>query len=122
MPEVKHYAFVVRHPTTVNQQITTFFRWDDDPLEDSAFRSYIDRQSNVASVSIDRSGPEPVLNWTQDSVSHSEPCGPAGTYWHYYFRDLSSGYFFVTKFGSEVPGYWECDDHGRPLDLNDLLP
>lgn len=120
MPTVQQYAFVVRHPTTITKQTTDFFRWDDDPGEDSAFSTYINQRSDVTSVSVDRSGSEPVLHYTQSSVPFSVPCGPVGSYWHYSFRN-SSGTFVVTKFGSEVPGYWVCDDHGRPFDVNDLV-
>lgn len=128
MPEVRMNSFVQQH-AGVTGWWTKFFRWEDNPAEDAAFTAYINKAGEAENAVVDRSGSEPILSWTWNGTPHSEPAGPVGSHWHYSYRtntpeDVYAGNYgdrAVVKFSGVPTGYWECDEYGRPFDLNDLL-
>jgi len=106
----------------------TRFRWVDDSAEDGDFVSFAVGNIGVpngvltfANFTVDRTG-TPELRW--DVVIAGDPTVVdtgsialvPNTYW-------SGSYYKPSAPPSPVDmtGYWECDQYGRPFDLDDLV-
>lgn len=114
------HTFSQRHAGSTGRS-TEFFLWENNPSEDAAFEEYIGQNFAVSDVEVDRSGSELALRWVADSSSFYMPIGAAPAYWHYQYSSEPGTTGGITRFDAWPPGYWECDQYGRPYDLNDLL-
>lgn len=112
MPALWMRSFKPALGTVVGKPIRVF-NWQDDPVEDADFAAAMTAQF-VTNVTVDRSGPTPVLRWEgSGGTPKSKELGAVGTH---YFSYPSGG-----PDALDVTGYWESDEYGRPFDLNDLL-
>lgn len=129
MPIVTMQSFYPTHIPPPNRppgRPAEFYRWnglDDINHNDYDFQRVM-LYSNAATTAqwfeIDRSGSSPVLRWTdyENNTYELDP-GPVGTYWHPAVPQ--AGLIGPGPGPWDVTGYWRCNQHGRPYDLNDLF-
>jgi|SRR5687768_4748939 len=119
MPLVNAHTFYQRHAGP-SAKPTEAFRWVDDPVEDAAFATAMEYSPSRVNMTVDRSGPAPVLRWKDGNNNpFSANIGASGVLWHKAPYNSPSGTYSVAP-GPLPTGYWECDQYGRPYDLNDL--
>lgn len=140
MPRVEMHSF---RPGGSGGSIGKYYKWVNDPAEDSDFVSYMQdywegRSGFFSDFSVDRSGASPELRYQEYEVIYSPNPNP-GAYptgnWRseplhvgdymtpedWRNHPIEEGSSIGLPAAQDVTGWWECDEYGRPYDLNDLL-
>jgi hypothetical protein len=138
MPLIQMHSF---KPGGTGKWVGKYFKWVDDPTEDADLVGFVesywaDNNQYVDDVSVDRSGTTPELRCQRYEVSY-DPSNPGRLPtgdWHsepltvgdhlvaedWRGRPFSPGGSRGWPGAVDVTGWWECDEYGRPFDLNDL--